>query len=232
MSHLVVNKDDGRVFIIGDLHGSYDKFMEMLDDVDFDYGNDLIISTGDLVDRGDKSLDCFNLLSKHWFIAVEGNHEQMMIDILNHSITLNQHIGNGGEWFNRLPKDVQQHLAKRAAELPITITLNRKGKKYGIVHGDIPRGIDDWDVLTNDIDHYKVDCIWGRYRVKAILNHPGEPIKINTNISNIDHVYLGHTILQKVSTIGNMTFLDTGCVLPYLSSSCDDSIYKLSWVEL
>lgn len=46
---------NGRVFAVGDLHGSYNLLMAKLDEGGFDFEKDLLISVGDLVDRGSQN---------------------------------------------------------------------------------------------------------------------------------------------------------------------------------
>ncbi|STI47003.1 serine/threonine protein phosphatase 1 [Escherichia coli] len=48
----------------------------------FDPWRDLLISVGDVIDRGPQSLRCLQLLEQHWVRAVRGNHEQMAMDAL------------------------------------------------------------------------------------------------------------------------------------------------------
>lgn len=71
---------EGRDFLIGDLHGCYDELMKLLNYVKFNPQFDRLFSTGDLVDRGPKSVECLSLLSKPWFFSVLGNHEDSLID--------------------------------------------------------------------------------------------------------------------------------------------------------
>ena len=71
---------DGRDFVVGDLHGCYDELFALLKHVKFDYKNDRVFSTGDLIDRGPKSEECLQLLSKPWFFSVLGNHEDLLIE--------------------------------------------------------------------------------------------------------------------------------------------------------
>ena len=44
------------VYAIGDLQGCYDPFRHLLDEIDFDPDDDTLWLTGDLVNRGPKSL--------------------------------------------------------------------------------------------------------------------------------------------------------------------------------
>ncbi len=72
-----------RVIVVGDIHGCYDKFIELLDKCEYLTG-DIVVATGDLVDRGPKIRE--TLL---WFrntpgaYCVEGNHENKLRRYLN-----------------------------------------------------------------------------------------------------------------------------------------------------
>lgn len=70
---------EGRDFVIGDLHGCYDEVLKLLGAVDFDTNKDRLISTGDLMDRGPKSIECVDLLNYDWFHCVRGNHEEILL---------------------------------------------------------------------------------------------------------------------------------------------------------
>ena len=40
------------IWVVGDLHGCYQLLIDRVQQIDFDKQNDLIISVGDLIDRG------------------------------------------------------------------------------------------------------------------------------------------------------------------------------------
>lgn len=69
-----------RLFVVGDLHGCYVELMDQLSVINFDYSTDLLISVGDLIDRGRNSLKCLELTKEPWFKAIRGNHEQMCLE--------------------------------------------------------------------------------------------------------------------------------------------------------
>ncbi len=71
---------EGRDFVIGDLHGCYDELVSLLKHVKFNPKIDRLFSTGDLIDRGPKPVECFELLSKPWFYPVLGNHEDVLLN--------------------------------------------------------------------------------------------------------------------------------------------------------
>jgi serine/threonine protein phosphatase 1 len=107
-----INGADWRnVWVVGDLHGCYTLLMNELDKVGFDPTCDLLISVGDLVDRGAESVECLELIMMPWFRAVRGNHEQMMIDGLSQHGNVSHWLVNGGGWFFNLDYD-KERLAK------------------------------------------------------------------------------------------------------------------------
>ena len=79
--------------------------MSELHRVDFDPAQDLLISVGDLIDRGTENVECLELLQMPWFRAVMGNHERLMIDALSPDGNVNNWLMNGGQWFFMLDTD-------------------------------------------------------------------------------------------------------------------------------
>ena len=72
-----------KVYVVGDLHGCHGMLMTHLEEIEFDFDADLLISVGDLIDRGGQNVECLDLITQSWFRAVRGNHEQMAIQALN-----------------------------------------------------------------------------------------------------------------------------------------------------
>lgn len=213
-----ITHNTGRVFIIGDLHGCYDDFLAKLEEVGFNFDEDLCLSVGDLVDRGKQSLDCFNLIYKSWFKAVRGNHEQFCADYFTSiendvdSELKQSHLANGGEWFYKLPDDVMKKIADDVNDMPIALILNRGDKKYLVMHGDMPStflNIDDLKsgLQSSNQETYMNTILWGRRLIKRIINL-GTP----SGFSGVDKVYFGHTVIPDVKQSLNYVFLDTGCV--------------------
>ncbi|MFS4457506.1 metallophosphoesterase [Maribacter sp. 2304DJ31-5] len=65
-----------KTFVIGDLHGCYDEFIELSNQIGITK-NDLVISLGDIVDRGNKSVELYNYFkNRENSIVLMGNHER------------------------------------------------------------------------------------------------------------------------------------------------------------
>ena len=64
-------------YLVGDLQGCYDELQILLDQVNFDPAQDKLYLTGDLVARGDKSLECLRFVKSLRSAAytVLGNHD-------------------------------------------------------------------------------------------------------------------------------------------------------------
>lgn len=183
--------ENGRDFIIGDLHGAYDAFLTLLEGVNFDTEKDRMFSVGDLVDRGTQSQECLRLMREPWFHCVLSNHEQMMYEAFHGGKMGDYWIPNGGFWgastlfaaksFNTAdritPDDLQAELIDLVAEvadLPFLITVNHKsGKKFHILHAELPPvAVSDEDLSDPEkvqqlatISANGGDCfLWARYR--------------------------------------------------------------------
>lgn len=48
---------EGRIIVMGDVHGCLDELKDLLDEVSYDKDNDTVILVGDLVDKGPYSLE-------------------------------------------------------------------------------------------------------------------------------------------------------------------------------
>lgn len=158
----------GQDYVIGDLHGSYSVFENLLKCINFDPAVDRIISVGDLVDRGPDSLKCLSLLKNTWFHSVFANHESMLLNALDgHSYMW---YNNGGFWGAEILNDFYSYVGltndKRIISdesfefielipllhnLPFLITVsNKSGKKFHVIHAELPRNTEITDEVLAD----------------------------------------------------------------------------------
>ena len=222
--------DDVNVFVVGDIHGEFTQLHTKLKEIGFNFQQDLLIAVGDLVDRGQENEKCIGLLNESWFTSIKGNHEDFcykgMMD--DHIKFYHRMTNNGGEWFYKLPEDIMEYIGRRVNQLPILLEVKYRGKKFGFVHADVP--IEDWELLKemleqgDSIDDRTIEdyCLWSRGIIDKYLNYGYEP-----TIAQVDNVFLGHTVLPKVTQVGNCTFLDTGGVFKKFDNGYDLSIVRL-----
>lgn len=208
--------EKGRLFVVGDIHGCYDELMQRLEQINFDFQNDLLIAVGDLVDRGSDSLKCLNLIDEPWFKAILGNHEEMCVRSYGGDPVIQEmHAQHGGEWFYALSHEEQRDVVDQCLRLPIALEVSYQNKLYGFVHADIR--YNHWDVFKQEIlatgqqgRFCREAALWGRSRVR---NRPPELFK---NIKGVDAVFLGHTVVDLVTKKHNCYFIDTGAVFGML----------------
>ncbi|HFZ8994370.1 TPA: metallophosphoesterase [Citrobacter freundii] len=200
-----INGADWRhIYVVGDLHGCHSLLLEKLSEIGFDSTRDLLISVGDLTDRGKENVACLTLLKKPWFRAVRGNHEQMMLDCLLYDGNEAYWIMNGGGWFFALESELEQQvraLLPKVAALPLIIEVATQDEKYVICHADYP---DDSYAFGKPVN--KDEVIWNRKRITAA---DGERVK---TISGADRFIFGHTPLRAPLQRANQYYIDTGAV--------------------
>ncbi|WP_227588701.1 metallophosphoesterase, partial [Klebsiella aerogenes] len=80
------------------MHGCFARLMAALRERKFDPYQDLLLSVGDLIDRGPQSAECLDLLRYRWVYAVRGNHEQMALEALADG-DMRLWEMNGGDWY-------------------------------------------------------------------------------------------------------------------------------------
>lgn len=190
ITHFKIN-EIGRDYVVGDLHGCFTKLQDKLTKIGFDDTKDRLFSVGDLVDRGPESVEAVKWLNKPWFHAVRGNHEQMLIDVVNGTYDPYGYIQNGGKWFFDLTELEQQNFAYLFDDLPITIEIETKAGLVGIIHAECP--VDDWLKLDKELngeqkDLFKDICLWDRSRAEH---------NITNKVKNINKIFVGHTQLKK-----------------------------------
>lgn len=192
------------IWVVGDLHGCYTLLMNKLDEIGFDTTQDLLISVGDLVDRGTENVECMELITFPWFRAVRGNHEQMMLDGVVSAGHERHWRANGGSWYFYLDADKAQFaksLLHKVAELPLIIEMVSGDKKYVICHADYPHNEYEFGKPVND-----EQVIWNRERVSNAWDG------IGSQITGADEFIFGHTPAKNPLKYWNQNYIDTGAV--------------------
>jgi serine/threonine protein phosphatase 1 len=216
-----------RHFIVGDCHGKYETFLNLLKEADYDEDIDIIYSVGDLIDRGPKSYEMikyFTTMPNAY--TVMGNHEHMAINDEWFNVWLN----NGGLKCIKSLKDNgkdEQWLKDQVEDLPWVIEVGDvdEDNAFRIVHADydplytdetanqvLSEAIDE-DGNFNGDDNNIQSLIWSRSTITdamynlSVLKPLTQYMEFNPNRKR--HNYVGHTPIKRITTVGDITFLDT-----------------------
>ncbi|HHG0944715.1 TPA: metallophosphoesterase [Proteus mirabilis] len=204
--YLRINGDKYRhIWVVGDIHGCFNLLKRNMHRVDFYKEKDLLISVGDLIDRGDQNVECIDLINEKWFRSVRGNHEQMAIDALFNGGDVNNWLCNGGNWFflqNYEEEILSRACLAKAEKLPFIIEVNTDGKKTVIAHADYPS--DEYE-FGKPVDEQYV--IWSRERIGD------DNVR---EIKGADLFLFGHTpMIKGIEKRANQEYIDTGAVFGY-----------------
>lgn len=147
-------------YVMSDLHGQYQKYLQMLDMIHFSDNDDLYI-LGDVVDRGPQSVELLQDMSMRMNVfPILGNHDMTAVLLLkklcveitedNYSNQLNPEIlkilvmwqMDGGQatldGFKKLSVDEREALIEYLEEFTPCETVEIAGNKFILVHGGIP----------------------------------------------------------------------------------------------
>lgn len=232
------NRAGGRDFVVGDLHGCFNLFQQLLSEVNFDYSKDRIFSVGDLVDRGPDSYDCLMLRTMPWFHNVYGNHEELFVDgMLSDGSNVYTWMQNGGAWGLHLRErhvgDVDE-LVRDVQQDPVIIVIEYPdGRRINIVHAELneARGWTDEriDMLHNGTlrltDNQIMSVIWGRtlHELTSVGRMPEWARKLKSELSP---TICGHTIGKYPlwSNTFKHLWIDTGAFLGYIGNITENQL--------
>lgn len=235
-----------RLLAMGDIHGMFDRFLEVWDAVQFRPDEDEIVFLGDYTDRGHQNAAMMKWVMAHegepGMVFLRGNHEAMCADGAGHAATLlegdfmsDYHpdralayqlwLNNGGyETFSEIEASdapLALHRAWQAAirKMPLCCTKEWQGQRYFFTHGSI-----DPDCPLNEQE--KDTLLWSRTLAEEPERYHGEAI-----------IILGHTPVQllgkppvpQVLADGHVILMDTGSFLSEGRISCMDLLTHEVW---
>ena len=166
-------------YVISDIHGEYEKFMDILAQINLKEDDTLYV-LGDVVDRGPHPIKVLQkLMEMHNAVCVVGNHEVMAIDCLDLlcreideiSIEaldkdtigkLSDWLFNGGkttiDGFRALSNDKRREMIEFIKDFEVYEEVEAGGKEFLLVHA----GLGGF-VPGKDIEEYELhDLVWHR----------------------------------------------------------------------
>jgi RNA ligase len=190
-----------RHIILGDVHGCLDETLALLDQLRFDWDRDVLISVGDIVDRGPKIRETVEFLfGLPEFYMVLGNHEYKLLRYLQGN---NVKITGGLEttiqaYDNRFPPD----LTERLAALPLIL----KTPSGYVVHAG-------FDPEMPPEEQSSVDCWFMRfYGGKTYFDEINGRVWHSLWPRDWPRVFFGHIPDPDGPTLEHVCSLDAGCV--------------------
>ncbi|KEI95128.1 serine/threonine protein phosphatase (plasmid) [Clostridium botulinum A2B3 87] len=197
-------------YVMSDLHGCYNKFIKMLDQIKFKNDDELYI-LGDILDRGKNPLGILDYIILHKNITLlKGNHEQMYIDFYeNNDISLWYY--NGGEITHSqiVTKEIgyDKSLYNYFRKLPYIKVID----KFILVHAGLSFS-DNCNYLSIDdfIKYQDEDtCLWNRENIGKEQKYRDYTVICgHTPVQSITNNYDDVRILKRYGTI----YIDCGCV--------------------
>lgn len=77
-----IHGGDFMIYVMSDLHGAYEKYLEMLEKINFS-DDDTLYVIGDVIDRGQDSIKILqDMMNRYNVYPILGNHELMAITVL------------------------------------------------------------------------------------------------------------------------------------------------------
>jgi RNA ligase len=211
-----------RHVIIGDPHGCHDEVQDLLAQLNFNRDEDVLVSVGDLIDRGPKTRETVEfVMSLPRFFSVKGNHEckgMRFFSEQNKQMRLTDDLRATIESFGgKMPDDVVAFLDG----LPLVLQT----PSGFVVHaGFNPERLPD--------EQLHADCIYMRYfggasyfdSCKGTLWYKLWP-------KDFPRVFFGHNPEDDPQTPENAVHLDGGCVFGGVLRAFDSADGKVHSVK-
>ncbi len=196
-----------RKFVIGDIHGHYDELMELFDRVNFQFKTDVLVSLGDLIDRGPKPLEVIEkLMLVENFTHILGNHDEWCYQYLKNNKTPIAWTTQGGATtvnaYKENPELKKTHIEFFEKARLSFIDVNSRLFVHGGYNPRIPFSLqkDNKELL-----------IWDRSLILAAIKYE----ETNQIFNEFTEIFVGHTPTQFIGQsipikIANLWMLDTG----------------------
>ena len=192
----------GKIFAVGDIHGSFDRLQELMKKIPIDFARDTLVFIGDYIDRGPASVEVVDYLidlkkQVPQTIFLKGNHEDMLEKYLDGTDRFT-YLLNGGQ--NTLDSYLSKNLQSELYPIPSdhmeffkTLRLYYETEAYIFVHAGLRPKVPLASQETEDLLWIRDKFIYSKYNFGKT-------------------VVFGHTPLEKPLVESNKIGIDTGAV--------------------
>ena len=203
MIYKKIERKHKRTIVVGDIHGCFDELVQLLDTVAYT-DSDLLITTGDMVDRGPKSWETVRFCKENDnAVSVLGNHERRLAGTIRGT---SQPAWSQKQTLSKMPKHKWENWAEYLEHLPAVIETN----EVVVTHArlDPEKQLDGQDPCHT--------CAVGGERVIIEKDRKGTPLwylQMMEKRNIFKPVCIGHVQYPSVELVeGNLYALDTGAV--------------------
>jgi len=192
----------GKIFAVGDIHGSFDRLQELMQKIPIDFARDTLVFIGDYIDRGPASVEVVDYLIDlkkrvPEIIFLKGNHEDMLEKYLDGTDRFT-YLLNGGQ--NTLDSYLSRNLESELYPIPPEhmeffkgLRLYYETEAYIFVHAGLRPKVPLASQETEDLLWIRDKFIYSKYNFGKT-------------------VVFGHTPLEKPLVESNKIGIDTGAV--------------------
>lgn len=230
--HQIPRDAKRRYLVVGDLHGRFNTFIELLNRANYNPEKDALVSVGDLIDRGPRSVEVVDFFSADNCYAVRGNHEQMVLNIEQWR-EIWSYTQNGGPATNRSLSAANRDLSwlqDQVSNYPVCLDIGNDDdpNAFRIVHAEQPFGWpeSDFKALFSTCDFIEAGesrLLWGRDDIESILFDV--ILRVNPERSK-RRTFCGHTPTLGVMKAHNTFWIDT---FEASTLTCIDALTLEEW---
>lgn len=221
-----------RYLVIGDLHGRFETLNDLLEKSRYVPEQDILLSVGDLIDRGPRSVELIDFFAAPDRYAIRGNHEQMVLNPAKWREVWN-YPPNGGPATSRSlaasGRDITW-LQHQINGYPVCLDVGGDDdpNAFRLVHAEQPF---NWSELEfqhflETSTHLKAGegrLLWGRDDIEMVAN--GVPPKLHLQRSK-RRSFCGHTPIMQIMQAHNTHWIDT---FEAGTLSCVDAVTLDAW---
>jgi serine/threonine protein phosphatase 1 len=192
----------GKIFAVGDIHGSFDRLQELMQKIPIDFACDTLVFIGDYIDRGPASVEVVDYLIDlkkrvPEIIFLKGNHEDMLEKYMDGTDRFT-YLLNGGQ--NTLDSYLSRSLESELYPIPPdhmeffkALRLYYETEAYIFVHAGLRPKVPLASQESEDLLWIRDKFIYSKYNFGKT-------------------VVFGHTPLEKPLVESNKIGIDTGAV--------------------
>ena len=190
------------IYAIGDIHGRYDKLLDLMEKLDIDLDSERLVFLGDYIDRGPQSFEVVDYLIELRkrnpnCIFLKGNHEEMFEKYISGEDRLT-YLFNGGQqtldsYMSRQRKPDEPLIPAEHLSFFKSLMMFYETDGYIFVHAGLKKNVPLAEQKSEDL-------LWIRKKFIDSGHDYGKP------------VVFGHTPLPEPLLQPNKIGIDTGAV--------------------